>query len=238
MRSLAIIPARGGSKRIPGKNLVSVGGKSLLVRAWESAAPCGNLSRIVSTDDHSIKRHLWDHGGSGCIFTHIRKPEHAGDDSQIEDFVGDLLHDMEWDDESDKQVRQFDVLVILQPTSPFRTAAHVSAALALLTPGVDSVVSVTQDPGYRFMGRLTTDGLSYRPYRPDLGERGRSTDSLDHRCPVRENGAIYVTRREAFERSGLRMSGVMRGYLMSVRDSFEIDEPWELEAARAIAGCV
>jgi len=235
MRTLAIIPARGGSKRVPGKNLCEVGGKSLLVRAWESAAPCGNLNRIVSTDDHTIKRHLWDHGGSGCIYTHIRKPEHATDDAQIEDFIGDLLRGMEWDDEIG-QVCRFDAIVLLQPTSPFRTAAHVREALALLTPGVDSVVSVVQDPGYRFMGRLATNG-EYRPYRVDLGERGRSTDSLDHRCPVRENGAIYVTTRAAFERSGLRMSGVMRAYLMSPRDSFEIDEPWELEAARAIAGC-
>lgn len=220
MRTLAIIPARGGSKRIPGKNLCVVGGRALWRRAVDSALPCTQIA--LSTDLDVSTGLALDIG----FMVHHRRPEHATDEAQIETAMRDVLRGV-----------ACDVVVLLQPTSPFRTAAHVRAALEMLTPGVDSVVSVVQDPGFRFMGRLATNG-EYRPYRTDLGERGRSTDALDHRCPVRENGAIYVTRREAFERSGLRMSGVMRALVMSERDSFEIDEPWQLEAARAMAGCV
>jgi CMP-N-acetylneuraminic acid synthetase len=224
-RTLAFIPARAGSKRIPGKNLCEVGGLSLVARAVDSAPP-GLV--LVSTDDPGVVISMSWRIAEGRCSIHARKPEHATDDAQIESAIADALRDVR------RLGFDVDAIVLLQPTSPFRTSVHVSEALELLTPGFDSVVSVTRDPGYRFMGRTTTEG-SYRPYRPDLAERGRSTDELDHRCPVRENGAIYVTRTEAFERTGLRMSGWIAPYLMSARDSWEIDEWWELEAARAIA---
>ena len=152
MRAVAFIPARGGSKRVPGKNLREVGGMPLLARAINaglgimpvddvvSVEACASV--VVSTDDDGI----WNVAHDMAVDRHERPPQLASDHAQIEDALSHW-----WTRLDDKP----DAIVLLQPTSPFRTAAHVREALRLLeVTGADSVVGVTVGHEPHFAGRL------------------------------------------------------------------------------------
>lgn len=216
MRSLAIIPARRSSRRIPRKNLERVGRHSLLERAVRAGIVCERV--VVSTDDPDAM----DEAERLDVEYVARKPEHATDDAQLEPVIADVL----------AQFTGYGAIVLLQPTSPFRTSAHVVEALELLeTTGCDSVVSVTRSHSHypAFCGELY-DGVYY-PRKPNM-ERLTSS-ALEHLC--HENGAIYAFTREHFERTGSRMGGDMRGLVMHWSDAVDIDTPEDLEAARRMA---
>jgi CMP-N-acetylneuraminic acid synthetase len=156
VRVAAFIPARGGSKRVPGKNLAMVGGASLLHRALDAAlrtfGPEETMTAhrvTVSTDCPDIEAHArtttlrpW----AQRIDIHHRPAPLASDHAQIESAM------QHWWTRLDTKP---DVVVLLQPTSPFRTSAHVRAAIDLLTTAsLDSVVGVTQSHAPHFAGRL------------------------------------------------------------------------------------
>ena len=232
MRTLAIIPARGGSKRIPGKNLAEVGGVSLVRRAIDVGAACDVV--IVSTDESATEAHALAYLAGGIGAVHTRKPEHATDDAQLEPVIADVLAQVERIPEA-----PFDAIVLLQPTSPFRTAAHVAEALRILREtGCDSVVSVTRLHSLHptFNGYVAEDGrysLTSRGRR-HVAEAGRPrSQSLDHLAY--ENGAVYAFTRAHWERTGSRMGGDMRALVMHWSEAVDIDEPADLDAARRLA---
>lgn len=137
METLALIPARGGSKSIPRKNLMQVAGRPLLSYSIETAAACPSITRIiVSTDDAEIAQvaRAW---GAEII---MRPPEFATDESPDIDAFAHALHEL-WDNEG--YVPQ--LVVHLRPTYPVRTVARVEEAIALLrnNPRADSVRSVS-----------------------------------------------------------------------------------------------
>ena len=152
MQALGVIPARGGSKGVPGKNLRLLAGRSLL--AYTAAAALGSrrLTRtVLSTDDPAIAaagRAL----GLGVPF--MRPASLAADDTPM---LPVLVHAAE---EARRDGFTADIVVLLQPTSPLRTSAHVDAALELLeSSGADSVVSVVEVP-HQFspVSVMTLDG--------------------------------------------------------------------------------
>lgn len=136
-RIVALIPARAGSKRCPGKNTRVLGGKPLFVWSVDAARASGLFERvIVSTDDPEVWRgalEMW------CDL-HERKPEHATDTAPDFLWVNDVMRG-----------RDEDIFCILRPTSPFRTASTIRRAHArLIGSGADSVRAVevvTQHPG-------------------------------------------------------------------------------------------
>lgn len=214
MSSLAIIPARGGSVRVPLKNLAIVGSTDLIGHALASAEPCD--AAVISTDSDEIWRRCVHRGA----LMHRRKPEHATADAQIEPVIADVLR--EFGDGVDR-------VVLLQPTSPLRTAARVRQALDLLADtGADSVVSVTYSHHHypAFWGEVY-DGRYY-PRKPDA-ERLPSS-KLAHLC--HENGAIYAFTREHFARTGSRMGGVCMALGMRHVEGLEVDTPEDLEDLR------
>jgi CMP-N-acetylneuraminic acid synthetase len=233
MRTLAIIPARGGSKRIPGKNLQRVpadSGLTLLALAIRAAAT--DVVVVSSDDDEILGMARAGCAAFGPTLVHRRKPEHATDDAQLEPVIADVLAQVERIPEA-----PFDAIVLLQPTSPFRTAAHVAQALRILREtGCDSVVSVT--PNHRLHSSRrghawTADsgGLLYRPAGdPDVRPPSASCSSL-----VEENGAVYAFTRAHWERTGSRMGGDMRALVMHWAEAVDIDTPEDLEAARRLA---
>jgi CMP-N-acetylneuraminic acid synthetase len=153
---LGIITARGGSKRLPGKNLAILRGKPLLTYTCEAAKASQRLTRVIlSTDDEAIARVGKE---CGIEVPFMRPPELATDNAQSIDVVLhvlDALHKREGYRPS--------LVVLLQPTSPLRTGADIDAAIALLLErGADSLVSVTKD-GKR-------NGALY-VIRPDVLER-------------------------------------------------------------------
>lgn len=228
MRSLAIIPARGGSKRVPGKNLADVGGKSLLVRAIESSRDCDTTA--VSTDDQAARSVVEEYRrcGSDDVVLHERKPEHATDTAQLEDVIADVLA---------QHGEGVDAIVLLQPTSPFRTAAHVAEALRILeTTGCDSVVSVTANARLHPSrhGMMWTGDDGGRTYRT-MGNpraRPRSQECSEY---AEENGAVYAFTRKHWDARRNRMGGDMRALVMHWSEAVDVDEPADLEAARRMA---
>ena len=134
MKTLFIIPARGGSKGIPGKNIKLLAGKPLIAYSIEVARQLADDADIcVSTDDAeiaSVLRDMWLH------LPFMRPAELATDRSSTYDV---LIHAL---DHYANLGRNYDTIVLLQPTSPFRTVDDVKKALAIYTPNIDLVVTV------------------------------------------------------------------------------------------------
>lgn len=176
---LAVIPARGGSKGLPGKNLRPLMGRSLVARAIHAAQQSGVVDRvIVSTDDAAIAE---EGRRMGAEVPFVRPSELAGDAAPM---LPVLQHAVQCVEQAGTAV---DIVVLLQPTSPLRTPQHVRDAVSRLREtGADSVVSVVELP---------------RHYSPDYVMRIED-ERLVHFLP---SGA-HITRRQdarpAFVRDG------------------------------------
>ena len=177
---LAVIPARGGSKGIPHKNIYPVNGKPLIAHTIEAALASTYITNIVvSTDDDKIAELA---GGYKKVII-IKRPAHLAEDHTPTLPV--LLHALE-------QVKgRVDpvVVVTLQPTSPLRTASHIDDAIQLLTPSYDSCVSV-----------CPAEHSPYKMFKIEEGALTRLIPDAKFGVPrqmlpevYRENGAIYVT---------------------------------------------
>ena len=133
---LAIIPARFCSKGIPFKNLLKIEGLSLVERAIKSAVNSkNNLDIVLSSDSEEILREANKYND---VIKHIRKPEHASDSATTAIVVKDIIHEINKD---------YHEIIVLQPTSPFRTADHIDHAInsLVMNPDCDGLVSVSKE---------------------------------------------------------------------------------------------
>jgi CMP-N-acetylneuraminic acid synthetase len=217
----AIVPARGGSKGVPRKNLRAVGGRTLVARAIESARGASLVDRvIVSTDDEEIARVARQEGAEVPF---LRPASLASDEAPAQPV---LVHAVAGIEAAGGLV---DTVVLLQPTSPLRRALHVNEAVHLfLHSGVDSVVSVCEvEHNPYWMYRM--EGECLRPFTPDHElNRARRQDLPTF---YRPNGAIYVMSRKLLMEDHLVIGNAPRPYLMSRRDSIDIDDELDLELA-------
>lgn len=213
---LCVIPARGGSKGIPRKNVRLLAGKPLIAYSIEAALSARtSLTTVVSTDDEEIAEVARQHGASV-----IERPaELARDDSPIEPV---LLHAIA------KSSGGFERILLLQPTAPARSGADIDAALELLAgSGADTVVSVV-DVGHNHPARMYRihENLMM-PLQPEpIGRRRQDLPAVYIR-----NGAIYACRRELLERSGRLIGDKVVPYIMPAERSLNIDTPDDLEFA-------
>jgi len=120
-RVIGIIPARGGSKGIPGKNIRPVAGKPLIVWSIESAKKSVFLDHVIVSTDNERIAEISEHAGAGVPF--VRPAELATDTARSVDV---LLHAADWFAE---RGQRYDIIVCLQPTSPLRTAMDIDNAL-------------------------------------------------------------------------------------------------------------
>ena len=150
---LGVIPARGGSKGVPGKNLATVAGRPLLAYTADAARTSRRLSRtVVSTDDVAIADAA---RGLGLDVPFMRPATLAADDVPMLPVLQHALAAIR------EQGDDVDVLVLLQPTSPMRRAEHIDAAVAMLeTSGADSVVSVVDVP-HQFNVQMQEDAFAW-----------------------------------------------------------------------------
>ncbi len=148
---LALIPARGGSKGIPHKNIIDFHGKPLIAYTIEAAKQCEAVDDIVvTTDDEEIRRVAVQYGAEAPF---LRPAEYAADTSKTIDAV---LHALRWLTEHG---RTWDILVLLQPTSPLRTSEDISRGIALFMEKGDSVCSVSPvDKHPAFIRSIEQDG--------------------------------------------------------------------------------
>lgn len=213
---VAIVPARAGSKRLPGKNMALLGGEPLVAYTLRAALGAKRLSRVVvSTDDAELARFAT---AAGVEVFFPRPAELATDTASVIDVLRHVVHVLEEKGES------VDVVVLLQPTSPFRTNQHIDAALELFTSSrVDTVTTVrpvSEHPYWLWVHEQ--DHLSPL-YAPEHIAMGR------HQLPPYyvETGAIYIVSREVLSRDGLYGDRVVP-FLMNELASVDIDTPLDL----------
>jgi len=218
-RTLAIIPARGGSKGVPRKNLRDLAGKPLLVHSIEHAqAASGVDSVVVSTDDPEIATIA---AGAGAEV--VRRPlSLAADDTPT---LPVLLHVLE-------EVGRGTVsrVVTLQPTSPLRRAEHLSAAIELLTEDYDSVIGV-----------CVAEHSPYKMFKVCEGELlpllpGTVPGTPRQQLPAayRENGAVYVTWTDVLVDQRSIWGAHARPFCMDAESSVDIDSVLDFAIAEAL----
>jgi CMP-N-acetylneuraminic acid synthetase len=224
---LALIPARGGSKGIPDKNVRPLAGRSLLDYAAQAVRDSHVIDRaVLSTDSTRIA----DEGRRvGLEVPFIRPAELARDDTPMLPVIEHAVVALEqggW---------QPEIVVLLQPTSPLRTAAHIRRAIEeLRESGADSVVSVMQLPQHLspdYVMRVDDGRLvSFLP------EGMRVTRRQDARPAFVRDGTIYAFWRRTIADTGSIYGNNCRPLVVQPRESMTIDTPddWE-EAERRIA---
>ncbi len=216
MKTIAIIPARGGSKGIPRKNVLNVAGKPLIVWTIEDALEAEHVDGVfVSTDDDEIAR-VSEQAGAVVI----RRPtEIAGDLTPSESA---LLHVL---DMVETRQGPVDEVVFLQATSPIRTGKDIDAALELFREKqADSLVSVC---AMHIFIWVEENGLA-RPTNYDY----RSRPMRQVMDPVyRENGSIYIFRPSLLRAARCRLGGKIVMYKMHPDTNLDIDSKIDLEAA-------
>lgn len=216
-RVVAVIPARGGSKGVPGKNLARVGGLPLVQRAILCAKTAGIDRVYVSTDDGEIANAAAQVGG-GVI---DRPATIAGDTSSSEEALLHALAVLEGGGFNP------DVLVFIQATSPFIDPGDIAEAVRRVSDAEEDVVfSATET--YAFLWEQTQDGAV--GVNHDHAWRPRRQERQPH---FQETGAFYVMRADGFKRQGFRFFGRVGIQIARHEASaLEIDNPTQLELAR------
>ena len=219
MKSIAIIPARGGSKRIPHKNLVELSGKPLLAWTIEAALDAWTVDGVfVSTEDDMIAYTARRFGAEV-----IQRPQNLSQDKTGTEPV--LIHALDWL-KTHCQIEPEHV-ILLQCTSPLRGTDIINRAMEkAITSHCDSVVGVHPTIDYFFSGQIEDEQLSveYDPLK-----RPRTQDIKPR---YRENGSTYVVRTEFLKRTGCRMGGDMRPVVMTPTEGLDIDDIRDLAMAR------
>jgi len=219
---LAVIPARGGSKGVPRKNIRMVGGKPLIAYTIESAlAVRKRLHRlIVSTDDVEIASIARDYGAEVPF---MRPPDLGGDKIPM---VPVLQHAVKLIEEMDGVT--LDWVLLLQPTCPFRSPEDIQAAMDLAAQGgCDSVISVVQVLAHHpiLMKKIENNRLV-----PFVIEEVEGTRRQDYNPPAyMRNGCIYLTNRDNLLKNNSIWGRVIRPYVMPEDRSVNVDSELDMK---------
>ena len=219
---LAVIPARGGSKGVPRKNIRMVGGKPLIAYTIDAALAVKNrLHRlIVSTDDAEIAGVAQDYGAEAPF---MRPADLGGDRVPMAPV---LKHAIQAIEEMDGI--QLDWVLLLQPTCPFRAPEDILAALELAAAGgCDSVISVVRVLAHHpiLMKKIENDRLL-----PFMIEEVEGTRRQDYNPPAyMRNGSIYLTRRDNLMKYHSIWGKVIRPYIMPEERSVNVDSEMDMK---------
>ena len=212
MKILVIIPARGGSKGIPRKNIKELNGKPLIYYTIDCARTvCNDEDICVSTDDAEIIS-VVEKYGLKVPFT--RPAELASDTAGTYEV---LLHALDF---YEKQGKHYDVVLLLQNTSPFRTAEHVKEALALYNENVDMVVSVKECAANPYYCVFEENKEGYLHVCKGDGNIFRRQDAPK---VYEYNGAIYIMNAEKLKTTHMHKMQKRIKYVMDDKSSFDLD---------------
>ncbi|MBO0981014.1 cytidylyltransferase domain-containing protein [Microbacterium sp. SD291] len=227
MNILCVIPVRGGSKGVPGKNSRLVAGKPLVAWTIEQAlAADPGLDVIVSTDDAALAE-IARRAGADVPF--LRPADLAQDTTPTEPVVQHAIaHRV-------AEGRRPDAVMLLQATSPVRLPGTLDRAVRQFTEtGVDSLVGVVPQtpffwhPAGSDAGSATAEyDLAARPRRQELG----TSDYF-----YKETGSLYVTRTEIYERFDNRIGGRVGLFIMDEAEGVDIDTLVDLRIAEQVLG--
>lgn len=219
MKFIALIPARGGSKGIPDKNIKYVNGLPLICWSIKQALACPQISRVlVSTDSETIADIA---RAAGAEVPELRPAKLAEDSTSTEDV---MLHvQQEWLSDED------DVIVLLQPTSPLRLADSLSNAISFFQQQkADSLVSVCESHAFFWKHPeqpLAQYDFMHRPRRQDIKPEDKQ---------YRENGSIYLTKSSILQKYKNRLGGRIAMFCMQEQESWEIDSVTDLTIVSAL----
>ncbi len=221
---LGIIPARGGSKGIPRKNIVNLCGRPLIeysIKAGLEAVESGVITKlIVSTDDDEI---AMISGNSGAEVPFIRPKKFAEDRTKSIDFI---MHAIKFYEEKNIY---FDDMILLQPTSPLRKSHDIEEAYTIFdNGGFDSLISCYEE-------EQVNELMSYHK----VGDEARALN-VNHNKGIRRqeiesiyvrNGAIYIASVSFLKSEHLVFGGKIGMYVMPKERSVNIDSLYDLELA-------
>jgi CMP-N,N'-diacetyllegionaminic acid synthase len=221
--AFGVIPARGGSKGLPGKNLKRIGALSLIGHAVVSAREARTLTRfIVSTDSPEIAEEARRHGAEAPF---LRPAELASDQAGM---VPVLQHAVRWLESTG--VRP-DLIVTLQPTSPFRTGVEIDDTIArVVDTGADSAQTLVEASYHPFFMK-TLDGDRTVALFPDGKKYVRRQDAP---AVYQPSGAVYVTRYHLLMDEGQVLGHDNRGLVMPFEASVNIDTEWDFLLAELL----
>ena len=219
---IAIIPARAGSKGVPGKNLRELGGKPLVVWSIEASLACRNIARtIVSTDSEEIARVA---RGCGAEVPFLRPAALATDSAATEPVMLHALGKLEESGEAPG------ALVLLQPTSPLRLAGSLDRAVAEFERhGADSLLSVSENHHFFWKRGAAGPEALY-----DFRNRPRRQDIPADARWYRENGSIYITRSHVLRSEKNRLGGRIAMHVMTEAESWEIDSAADFQVVEGL----
>lgn len=207
---LAIIPARGGSKRFPRKNVMPLAGKPLICWTTEAAQKAKYLDRIiVSTDDQEIAAVSRDFGTEVLM----RPLELASDTASTIDVVLHVIESLD---------KKYDFVMLLQPTSPLRNEKHIDEACELLIKkNAEAIISITEmDHSPLWANTLPKDGNMNHFLKPEIiGKRSQDLPTY-----YRLNGAIYLCNtNRLIDEKKLFLKDKIYSYIMDKSVSIDID---------------
>jgi len=222
LRVLALIPARGGSKRVPGKNLRPIGGKPLIKWTIDLALELKDICEVmVSTDDSEISRVAID---SGAMVPWLRPDFLATDEAKSIDVV---IHALDW---YETHFEKVDGLLLLQPTSPFRKLDVTQKGVELFKANNgNSIIGVSPSsshPNWTF--KLKDEFLS-----PIINESKIITRSQDLPAVYTVNGSFYLAAPEDLRKNNSFVaSNSMPLITTSPEEALDIDTIWDFELAQ------
>ena len=222
MKALVIIPARRGSRGIPGKNIKLLGDKPLIQYSIDAALKVFNKEDIlVSTDSKEIKV-IAENCGLNVPF--LRPDELATDFTSSQDVI---LHAIDY---TQQRGQNYDSVVLLQPTSPFRNAQHIEEAIKLYDKRLEMVVSVKvsgHNPYYTLYEESDNGFLTQ-------SKKAKFTRRQD--CPnvYAYNGAIYVISIDALKTKSIAEFDKVKKYEMSELHSIDLDTPLDWDLAEIV----
>lgn len=216
MTVVAFIPARGGSKSIPLKNIKPIAGRPLIQWTVAAAIACPGVDRVVvATDDGRIAEAA---RAAGPVEVRGRAPETATDGASTESAMLEFA----------RADAGFEVMVLIQATSPLLTADDLAAGLERFREtGADSLLSVVRQK--RFLWAEQDGGARPLNYDPALRPRRQEFEGF-----LVENGAFYVCRRDGLLRTGSRLHGRIALAEMAEESYVELDEPADWAAVETL----
>lgn len=225
--AVVVLPARGGSKRFPRKNIAPLVGRPLLAYPIMAARQAQTIDAVyVSTEDDEIAAvaEQW-----GALVPFRRPDELAGDHVPADAAVGDLLHRLR-----DEQGLVIDIVVLIQPTSPFVTAAHIDAAVERLRsePELDSVTTMTEvDHRHHPYNLAFPKGEGSWEFI--FEEERKAARSRQSKPVALKFGNLFAARNETMLREG-RFGKLKGSVLIDPIYAWDVDHPSDLHAAEAL----
>lgn len=220
--NIAIIPARGGSKRLPGKNIKLLAGKPLIAWTIEAAIQSNLFDHVfVSTDCEETAAIAKDFGAK---IPFLRPKDLANDTATTNDVVTHLVNWFEQKEDSN-----VDTIALLQPTSPLRNSLHIREAVNLLKEkSARAIISVCElEHSIQLCNKLNKNGSMEGFIVPQNIQRTQDLETY-----FRLNGAIYLFKRQYVDKLDTLYSAGSYAYIMDVNSSIDIDTKDDFELAK------